>query len=106
MNLCVLSGRLLKEPLRAAEGKVMKFMIATKFRFRTDEIKEGTSYVPCVLFDPPKEVEDFFAANAKGTVYCECSGRVNRSSYDGADGERRYSTEVVINPTSLSLRRQ
>lgn len=104
MNSVQLQGRLIKTAILTGEGKVLKFILSCKYRFVKDGIKEGNSTVPCIIFDPSTELRE--ALNGKSTIYMECSGRVSRSCYEKPDGEKLYSTEIIIDPVSLILRKQ
>jgi len=106
MNICMLSGRILRDALVTGEGRVIKFLLVTKYRYKTDRVNEGTTTVPCVLFDPSKEAEEALLEKGKSSIYCECQGRVSRSSYEGHDGQRKYATEVIIDPDTLVIRKQ
>jgi len=104
MNSVQLQGRLIKNVIMTGEGKVMKFLLSCKYRYVKEKVKEGNSIVPCTIFDPPAELKD--ALDGKSTVYMECSGRVSRTCYEKPDGDKLYSTEIVVDPVSLILRKQ
>lgn len=106
MNICVISGRLVREALVVGEGKTFRFLAATRYRYRDGEIKEGSAVVPCVLFEPGKELEALLTDKGKGTVYFDGTGRVQQRVFDGEGGEKKYVTEVVLDPATVSMRRQ
>jgi single-strand DNA-binding protein len=106
MNICVISGRLVRESLKRADSKSLWFLTATRYRHQSENVKEGTTVVPCVLFFPSKEVEALLNEEAKGTIYVEGTGRIQQRTYDGEGGEKKYVTEVVLDAGTVSMRRQ
>lgn len=104
MNSVQLQGRLMKNVIMTGENKVMKFMLSCKHSFYKDGAKQGTSIVPCTIFDPPNELKE--SLDGKSTIYMECSGRVSRTCYEKPDGDKLYSTEIIVDPASIIMRKQ
>jgi single-strand DNA-binding protein len=99
MNLCVLSGHLVRDGVvKGTDKKVLLFTLAAKHGAEENGQKERVSHVPCVVFNPSPELEQ---ALKKG-AWVELEGRISTSSYE-ANGERRYVTEVVAFNRSLSV---
>mgnify|MGYP001305420457 CR=1 FL=1 len=65
MNICVISGELVNRDNEAS-----------------------ISYAPCVVFNPPAELEQLLTTNGKGLAV-ERQGRVSNSRFD-AQSEPRY----------------
>lgn len=104
MNICTISGKIVKGPFVVGDGKVYKFTIATRYRFNADKSKEGISYVPCTIFRPSEELKEILSSNEE--IHCQGVGRVSRSSYENKEGARVYSTEVILDPRSVKIRQE
>jgi single-stranded DNA-binding protein len=74
--------------------KALAFTVATPYGYDEDTKKERISFVPCVIFNPPKELIELLTTRGKG-LPVELEGRVANSSYE-ANGERKYKTDVIV----------
>lgn len=97
MNKVVLMGRLTKDPdVRYASGEnsttVARYTLAVDRRFKRDG--EATAdFIPCVAFGRQADVAgQYFRRGTKLTV----SGRIQTGSYTGKDGQKVYTTDVVV----------
>ena len=98
MNLCVLSGHLVRDAVvKGTDKKLLLFTLAAKHGSEENG-KERVSHVPCVVFNPSAELEQAL----KQGVGVELEGRISTSSYE-ANGERRFVTEVVAFNRSLTV---
>ncbi len=100
MNVCILSGRLVRNAVGNQE-KALAFTLATRYGFDPTDGKERVAFVPCVMFNPPKELVELLTNKGKGLLV-ELEGRVSNSSYE-ADGERKYKTDVIVKNGTFSL---
>ena len=105
MNICVLSGTVPRPPVVFGDGRVIKFLITTKYRYPNDSTREGVTAVPCTIFDAPSHVRSQLLDSGVEGRQCQCKGRVQRSGYDGADGQRKFATEVIVDPNSVVIRK-
>ncbi len=102
MNTCALSGRLARNAVvKGTDKKVLLFTLVTRYGFDEAEQKERVAYVPCVVFNPAAELEKALVTEGKD-VYVELEGRITSSSYE-ANGERKYTTEVVAFNRTVSI---
>jgi len=102
MNAFIGSGRLVRNAIvHGTEKKVLKFTIAAKYGYNRDAEKERVEFLPCVIFKPSEAMEMLLAKEGKG-VFVEFQGRVATSTFE-ADGETKYSTEVVVNTASFNI---
>ena len=102
MNLCALAGRLVRHAVvKGTEKKVLLFTLATKCGYDETERKDRITQVPCVVFNPSPELETALVNDGKDT-YLELEGRVSTSSYE-TNGERKYTTEVVVFNRSITV---
>ena len=97
MNKVVLMGRLTKDPdVRYASGEggtaVARYTLAVDRRFKRDG--EATAdFISCVAFGRQAEVAgQYFHRGTKLTI----SGRIQTGSYTGKDGQKVYTTDVVV----------
>jgi single-stranded DNA-binding protein len=104
MNVCTVSGKIVRGPFVVGNGKVFKFTIATKYRFSADSTKEGLSYVPCTIFEPSDELKQLLSSDEP--LHCQGIGRVSRSSYENKEGEKVFSTEVILHPGSVKVHKE
>ena len=97
MNKVILSGRLTKDPeLRYTQSNeplaIARYTLAVNRRFKRDG-EQDADFIPCVAFGKAAEfAERYFK---KGRMVC-VSGRIQVRSYDDKDGNKRWSTEVVL----------
>jgi len=97
MNKVILTGRLTKDPeIRYSQSAepvaVARYALAVNKRFR----KEGepdADFINCVVFGKAAEfAERYF----KKGMLIAVSGRLQVRSWDDQTGQRRWSTEVVV----------
>ena len=100
MNMFIGSGNLVRNAIvNGTDNKAVKFTIAAKNR---DNGKNSrVEFIPCVLFNPPEEIEAFLKNEGKG-VPVKFEGRVATSKFQ-VDGENRYSTEVIVDEKTFSI---
>ncbi|MCL2564974.1 MAG: single-stranded DNA-binding protein [Defluviitaleaceae bacterium] len=97
MNKAVLMGRLTKDPeIRYSQSNeplcIARYTIAVNRRFKRDGEPEA-DFIPCVAFGRAGEfAERWFK---KGMMVC-VSGRIQVRSWEDQQGQKRWSTEVVL----------
>lgn len=90
-------GRLTADPdVRYSQGDnptaVAKYTLAVDRRFKRDG-EPTADFVRCVVFGKPAEfTEKYFR---KGTKIC-ISGRIQTGSYTNRDGQKIYTTDVIV----------
>ena len=107
MNCATISGRIAGAPNAVGDGKTtIKFTVKTTYPGR-DVSKPTIAYVPVVLFDASEVQQEILLANKELDKFrIELVGRVVRSGYDGSEGKRVYSTQVVANPKGVLFIRE
>ena len=97
MNKVILMGRLTRDPeVRYSAGEnalaIARFTLAVDRRFRRDG--EATAdFINCVSFGRSAEfAEKYFRQGLKIAV----TGRIQTGSYTNRDGQKVYTTEVVV----------
>ena len=93
MNLCILSGRIVKNATakNSKELRVLSFVVETVNIFNGNEKKD---LVSCVCFNPDPELENQLTKDGEG-LYVELEGRVSSSSMK-TNGEKRFNTDVIV----------
>lgn len=97
MNVAILMGRLTKDPeTRYTQGKeplaVTRYTLAVDRRYKRDG-EPSADYIPCVAFGKGAEFADrYFKKGMRVTV----SGRIQTGSYTNKDGQKVYTTEVIV----------
>ncbi len=97
MNKVILMGRLTRDPeVRYSQGDnataVARYTLAVDRRFRRDG-EPTADFIPCVIFGRSAEfAEKYFRQGLKIIV----SGRIQTGSYTNRDGQKVYTTEVVV----------
>lgn len=97
MNKVILCGRLTKDPdVRYSTGTtqmcVAKYTIAVDRKFKK-EGEASADFVNCVSFGKSAEfAEKYFRKGTKILV----SGRIQTGSYTNKDGNKVYTTDVVV----------
>lgn len=97
MNKAILVGRLSRDPeVRYSQGQnataVARFTMAVDRRWKR-EGDPSADFIPCVVFGKSAEfVEKYFRKGMRVSV----SGRIQTGSYTNKDGQKVYTTEVVV----------
>lgn len=101
MNKVILMGRLTRDPeVRYSQGDntmaVARFTLAVDRRGRRDANGDGTQtadFISCVAFRTNAEfIEKYFRQGMRVLV----SGRIQTGSYTNRDGQKVYTTDVVV----------
>ena len=97
MNKVILMGRLTRDPeIRYSQGErataVGRYTLAVDRTFKRDG-EPTADFIPCVVFGRSAEfAERYFRQGIKIAV----SGRISTGSYVNKDGNRVYTTEVIV----------
>ena len=97
MNKVILMGRLTRDPeVRYSAGEnalaVARYTLAVDRRFRRDG-EASADFIGCVAFGRAAEfAEKYFRQGLKVVV----TGRIQTGSYTNRDGQRVYTTDVVV----------
>lgn len=100
MNKVIIMGRLTRDPeVRYSSGEramaIARYTLAVDRRMRrTNTPEEQTAdFIPCVAFDKSGEfAEKYFKQGMRVLV----SGRIQTGSYTNKDGQKVYTTEVIV----------
>ena len=98
MNKVILMGRLTRDPdVRYSQGEqstaVARYTIAVDRRFKRDGDQQTADFINCVAFGRQGEfAEKYFRKGIKIAI----TGRIQTGSYTNKDGQRVYTTDVVI----------
>lgn len=104
MNTVQIMGNLARDPeVRYTQsGKaVATFTVAASNTYidSNNETKEQTAFVNCVAWGKTGEA----VGNLRKGNRCFVEGRLQTRSYENADGQKKYVTEVVANFVGTSL---
>lgn len=97
MNKAILMGRLTRDPeVRYTNGDkpmcIARYTLAVDLRFKR-EGQDNADFIPCVAFGKGGEfVEKYCKKGTKLAV----SGRIQTGSYTNRDGQKVYTTEIVV----------
>ena len=99
MNKVILMGRLTRDPeVRYSQGEnsmaIARYTLAVDRRFRRSNDGEQTAdFIGCVAFGRSAEfAERYFRQGLKVVV----TGRIQTGSYTNKDGQKVYTTDVVV----------
>ena len=98
MNTVILMGRLTRDPeVRYTQGEksmaVARYTLAVDRRRAADSGGQNTDFISCVAFDRAGEfAEKYFRQGQRVLV----RGRIQTGSYVNRDGQKIYTTDVVI----------
>ena len=99
MNRVVLMGRLTRDPeVRYSQGEnsmaIARYTLAVdRRRSRNNNDENSADFISCVAFGRSGEFAEKYLH--KGTKIC-VSGRIQTGSYTNKDGQKVYTTEVVV----------
>lgn len=98
MNKVILMGRLTRDPeVRYSQGEgslaIARYTIAVDRRFKRDGDQQTADFISCVSFGKTAEfAEKYYRQGTKVLV----TGRIQTGSYTNKDGQKVYTTEVVV----------
>ena len=95
MNKVVLMGRTTRdvEVRYSGETAVARMTLAVDRRIKKEPEGQQADFVSCVAFG--KTAEFLSKYGIKGTKFA-ISGRIQTGNYDGKDGKKVYTTDVVV----------
>ena len=108
MNKVILMGRLTKDPdIRYSQGEngrpVARYTLAVDRRRANADGNRETDFIGCVAFDRQAEfAERYLNKGTKITI----SGRIQTGSYTNRDGQKVYTTDVIIEEQEFAESRQ
>ena len=97
MNKVILMGRLVRDPeVRYSQGDnataVARYTLAVNRKFKKDG-EPTADFIPCVVFGRSAEfTEKYFRKGMQVAI----SGRIQTGSYTNKDGQKVYTTDVVV----------
>ena len=96
MNKAIEIGRLTRDPeVRYSQGSntaVARYTVAVDRKFKR-EGEPTADFIPCVAFGKQAEfAEKYFRKGTKVVI----SGRITTGSYTNKDGQKVYTTDVII----------
>jgi len=99
MNRVILMGRLTRDSeVRYSSGEksmaIARYTLAVDRGFkRGDSSEQNADFIPCIAFDKAGEfAEKYFRQGMRVLV----SGRIQTGSYTNKEGQKVYTTEVII----------
>lgn len=98
MNKVVLMGRLTRDPeVRYSQGEnslaIARYTLAVNRTFKKNSDGQEADFINCVVFGKSAEfAEKYFKQGTKIAV----SGRIQTGSYTNKEGQKVYTTEVII----------
>jgi single-strand DNA-binding protein len=98
MNKVILMGRLTRDPeVRYSQGEgslaIARYTLAVDRRFKRDGDQQTADFITCVSFGKTAEfAEKYYRQGTKVLV----TGRIQTGSYTNKDGQKVYTTEVVV----------
>ena len=104
MNKVILMGRLTRDPeVRYSQGEnataIARYTLAVDRRFNRNGDENSADFIGCVAFGRSGEfAEKYFRKGTKVLV----TGRIQTGSYTNKDGNRVYTTEVVVENTEFA----
>lgn len=98
MNKVVLMGRLTRDPdVRYTQGAnamaVARYTLAVDRRFKRDSDSQTADFISCVAFGKSAEFAEKYLHQGTKLVV---TGRIQTGSYTNKDGQRVYTTDVVV----------
>ncbi|WP_455719477.1 single-stranded DNA-binding protein [Agathobacter sp.] len=98
MNKVILMGRLTRDAeIRYSQGEtstaVARFSLAVDRRYNKNAEEQTADFINCVAFGRTAEFMERFGR--KGTKFV-AEGRIQTGSYTNKDGQRVYTTDVVV----------
>ena len=99
MNKVILMGRLTRDPdIRYSQGEnamaIARYTLAVDRRFKRDgNSEQSADFISCVAFGKTAEFAERYLHQGTKLVV---EGRIQTGSYTNKDGQKVYTTEVVV----------
>ena len=98
MNKVILMGRLTRAPeVRYSAGDnsmaIARYTLAVDRRFRRDGNDQSADFIGCVAFGRSAEFAEKYLRQGTKLVV---TGRIQTGSYTNRDGQKVYTTDVVV----------
>ena len=96
MNKVILMGRLTRNPeVRYSDGgsSIARFTLAVDRKFKRENDEQSADFISCIAFGKTAEFLEKYGC--KGTKFV-IEGRIQTGSYTNKDGQRVYTTDVVV----------
>jgi single-strand DNA-binding protein len=96
MNKVTLIGRLTKEPeIRTAQSgtTVVRYSLAVQRAFKSTNGQQETDFINCICF---KKTAEFAEKYLHKGMRIAVNGRIQTGSYTNKDGQKVYTTDVVV----------
>lgn len=98
MNKVILMGRLTRDPeIRYSQNEnssaIARFTLAVDRRFKRQGEDQAADFINCVAFGKTAEFAEGYLKQGTKVVGC---GRIQTGSYTNKEGQRVYTTDVVI----------
>ena len=104
MNKVLLTGRLTRDPevRYSGETAIVRFTLAVNRKFVRDNSDQKADFINCIAFGKTGEfVEKYFSKGKKADL----SGRIQTGSYTNKDGNKVYTTDVVVEDIEFGERK-
>ena len=93
MNNVCLMGNLTKDPIVNEYGKGKDAGLCARITLAVRRNADDTDFISCVAFGKTAEMIDSYVAKGDKIAI---EGRIQTGSYEDKDGNKRYTTDVVI----------
>lgn len=93
MNNVCLMGRLVKDPNMVEYGKGKDAGLSARITVAVQRDKDNADFISCVAFGKTAELIDTYFVKGSRIAL---EGRIQTGSYEDKDGNKRYTTDVVI----------
>lgn len=98
MNKVILMGRLTRDPeVRYSQGEqstaIARYTLAVDRRFKRDNDQQTADFIGCVAFGRLGEFAEKYLRKGTKVVV---TGRIQTGSYTNKDGQKVYTTDVVV----------
>lgn len=100
LNKVILIGHFTADPeLKQTSNSVsvVSFTLGVQRKYKTGD-QPQSDFITCVAWN--RNAEFICKYFKKGNAICVC-GSIQTRSYDGADGTKRYSTEVIVDEATF-----
>ena len=107
MNKVILMGRLTRDPeIRYSQGDnpltIARYTLAVDRRFKRQGDDQTADFINCVVFGKGAEFAEKYLKQGIKIVVC---GRIQTGSYTNKDGNKVYTTEVVVEEHEFAERK-
>lgn len=105
MNCAQVSGVIATPPVVVDTGKNIYFMLKVRHPLTGGDLRVGTSYIPCGVFEPTARQREILLGKRPQNLRVEAHGRLEEIVMRDPTGRKSINLGMLVDPNGLLLQR-